>query len=99
MTKSDLVAKVSREIGPRISKTECNSVVDVLLSSITEELAQGNSVEIRGFGTFKVRERKARMGRNPSTSEPVAIPARRVPVFTPSKNFRNSVDQGTSAGS
>ena len=97
MTKSDLVTKVSREIGPKISKTECSSVVDLVLSSITEELAQGNSVEIRGFGTFKVRERKARMGRNPNTSEPVAIPARRVPVFTASKNFRNSVDQGASA--
>jgi integration host factor subunit beta len=97
MTKSDLVTKVSREIGPKISKVECNSVMDLLLSSITEELAQGNSVEIRGFGTFKVRERKARMGRNPSTSEPVAIPARRVPVFTPSKLFRDRVDQGASA--
>lgn len=98
MTKSGLVTKVSREIGSKISKTECGSVVDVLLSSITEELAQGNSVEIRGFGTFKVRERKARMGRNPSTSEPVAIPARSVPVFTPSKNLRDRVDQGA-AGS
>ncbi|MCY3629567.1 MAG: integration host factor subunit beta [Bacteroidota bacterium] len=99
MTKSDLVTKVSQEIGPKITKMECNSVVDILLSSITEALEQGNSIEIRGFGTFKVHERKARMGRNPNTGEPVAVPARRVPVFTPSRIFRNRVDQADSTGS
>ncbi len=78
---------------------ECGLVVDTLFSSIMEALEQGNSIEIRGFGTFKVRERKARMGQNPKTGESVAIPARRIPVFTPSRIFRNRVDQGTSAGS
>lgn len=99
MTKSDLVTKTFQEIGPRITKMECGLVVDTLFSSIMEALEQGNSIEIRGFGTFKVRERKARMGQNPKTGESVAIPARRIPVFTPSRIFRNRVDQGTSAGS
>lgn len=98
MTKSDLVTKVSQKIGPKISKMECSLVVNLLFSSITEALEQGNSIEIRGFGTFKVRERKARMGQNPNTGESVAVPARRVPVFTPSRIFRNRVDQGTSTG-
>lgn len=99
MTKSDLVTKTFQEIGPRITKMECGLVVDLLFSSIVEALEQGNSIEIRGFGTFKVRERKARMGQNPNTGESVAIPARRIPVFTPSRIFRNRVEQGTSAGS
>lgn len=93
MTKSDLVTKVSLKIGPKITKMECSLVVNLLFSSIMEALEQGNSIEIRGFGTFKVRDRKARMGQNPNTGESVAVPARRIPVFTPSRIFRNRVDQ------
>lgn len=99
MTKSDLATKVSQKIGPKITRMECSSVVNLLFSSIMEALEQGNSIEIRGFGTFKVHERKARVGQNPNTGESVAIPARRVPVFTPSKIFRNRVDQDASTGS
>lgn len=94
MTKSDLVAEVSQAIGPRITKLECGIVVDTLISSIKEALQKGESIEIREFGSFKVRSRKARVGQNPRTGETVAIPARRVPVFTPSKIFCNRVDQG-----
>ena len=94
MTKSDLVTEVSQAIGPRITKVECGIVVDTLISSIMDALQRGNSIEIRGFGTFKVRDRKARVGQNPSTGEPVAIPARRLPVFTPSRIFCDRVDQG-----
>ena len=99
MTKSDLITEVSQAIGPRITKVECGIVVDTLISSIMEALQQGNSIEIRGFGTFKVRDRKVRVGQNPRTGETVAIPARRVPVFTPSKIFRNRVDQGNTLDS
>ena len=98
MTKSDLVTKIYGEIGPQLTKMECSDVVNTLFSTITEALEQGNSIEIRGFGTFKVRERKARIGQNPNTGESVTVPARRVPVFTPSKIFRNRVDQATSTG-
>lgn len=98
MTKSDLVTKIYGEIGPKLTKMECSDVVNTLFSTITEALEQGNSIEIRGFGTFKVRERKARIGQNPNTGESVTVPARRVPVFTPSKIFRNRVDQATSTG-
>lgn len=96
MTKSDLVTEVLQAIGPKITKLECGIVVDTLFSSIMEALQQGDSIEIRGFGTFKVRDRKARVGQNPRTGETVAIPARRVPVFTPSRFFCNRVDQGNS---
>ena len=96
MTKSDLETEVSQAIGPRITKLECGIVVDTLISSIMEELQRSDSIEIRGFGTFKVRDRKPRVGQNPRTGETVAIPARRVPVFIPSRFFRNRVDQGNS---
>ena len=60
-----------------------------------EALARGDGIELRGFGTFKVRHRKARTGRNPRTGEPVEVPARDVPVFKPSRLLRNRVDRGS----
>jgi nucleoid DNA-binding protein len=62
--------------------------VDGFLNAIRQALAEGNHIEIRGFGTFKVRNRRARVARNPRTGEPVRVEARAVPVFKPSKNFR-----------
>jgi len=96
MTKSDLVTEVSQAIGPRITKVECGIVVDTLISSIMEALQQGNSIEIRGLGICKVRDHKARVGRNPHTGETVAIPDRRMPVFVPLRLFCSRVDQRNS---
>jgi len=91
MTKADLVEQVADAIGPGITKKDCALVVDGLLNAIKDALADHNHIEIRGFGTFKVRERKARMARNPRTGERVHVPSRSVPVFKPSKEMRAQV--------
>lgn len=91
MTKADLVEQVAEAIGPGITKKDCALVVDGLLNAIKNALAEQQNIEIRGFGTFKVRKRKARMARNPRTGEAVEVPARVVPIFKPSKDLRNQV--------
>ena len=95
MTKADLVERVttqiSRTAGPTISKKDCARVVDAFLDAIKEALQQQHNIEVRGFGTFKIRQRKTRMARNPRTGEPVEVSARPVPVFKPSKELRQMV--------
>ncbi len=97
MTKADLVEQVTDAIGPGITKKDCALVVDGLLASIKAALADHDHIEIRGFGTFKVRERKARVARNPRTGERVEVPARMVPVFKPSKDLREQVTESDGA--
>lgn len=92
MTKADLVELVTNEIartaGPMISKKDCARVVDAFLDAIKEALREQRNIEVRGFGTFKIRNRKTRMARNPRTGAPVEVAARPVPVFKPSKELR-----------
>lgn len=92
MTKADLVeqvtATIARTAGPMISKKDCARVVDAFLDSIKLALSRQENIEMRGFGTFKIRSRKPRMARNPRTGEPVEVAARPVPVFKPSKELR-----------
>ena len=95
MTKADLVervtAQISRTAGPMISKKDCARVVDSFLDAIKEALQEQKNIEVRGFGTFKIRQRKTRMARNPRTGSPVEVSARPVPVFKPSKELRAMV--------
>jgi len=95
MTKADLVEKVTAQIartaGPLISKKDCARVVDAFLDAVKAALAEQHNSEIRGFGTFKIRQRKTRMARNPRTGDPVEVAARPVPVFKPSKELRAMV--------
>ena len=95
MTKADLVEQVTESIaqtsGPMISKKDCARVVDAFLESIKEALQGQKNIEVRGFGTFKIRHRKTRMARNPRTGSPVEVSARPVPVFKPSKELRAMV--------
>ena len=95
MTKADLVesvtARIARTAGPTISKKDCARVVDAFLDAIKEALAEQQNIEVRGFGTFKIRQRKTRMARNPRTGSPVEVSARPVPVFKPSKELRTLV--------
>src|SRR5712671_5029765 len=95
MTKADLVervtAQISRTAGPMISKKDCARVVDAFLDAIKESLQTQKNIEVRGFGTFKIRHRKTRMARNPRTGSPVEVSARPVPVFKPSKELRAMV--------
>ena len=93
MTKADLVEQVADAIGPGVTKRDCALVVDGFLNAVKQALGRGDNIEIRGFGTFKVRQRKARLARNPRTGEPVRVPARSAPVFKPSKYLRARVER------
>jgi nucleoid DNA-binding protein len=89
MTKADLVKVISENTG--IIRKDVAVVVDSLLQSIKDSLGKGHHIEIRGFGTFRLKTRKPRMGRNPKTEEKVPVPARTVPTFKFSREFKNTV--------
>jgi nucleoid DNA-binding protein len=89
MTKQDIVEDIALRTG--LTKKEVSEAVELFLKNIGRALADGRHLEIRGFGTFKVKERKARMARNPRTGEAVPVPARRVPVFKVSKMLKDKV--------
>ena len=99
MTKADLVEKVTatiaRTAGPMISKKDCARVVDAFLEAVKAALSEQHNIEVRGFGTFKIRRRKTRMARNPRTVDPAEVAARPVPVFKPSKELRAMVAEAT----
>lgn len=95
MTKADVVEQVAHAIGRRVTKRECGLVVDAFLDAVREALARGKGIELRGFGTFKVRHRKARTALNPRTEETIQVPAYDVPVFQPSKLLRSRMDLGS----
>ena len=90
MTKAELVEKVADQI--QLTKKQTETVVDILLNSITEALSAGDKVELRGFGSFRIRKRNPREGRNPKTGDTVQIPAKRVPFFKAGKELREMVD-------
>ena len=91
MTKADLVEKVSQQIN--LTKKQTEVVVNTVFQSITESLENGKGVEIRGFGSFRIRERNARVGRNPKSGEAVVVPAKKVPFFKAGKELREIVDE------
>jgi len=86
MTKADLVEEVSGKTG--LTRTDVAVVVDSFLEAVKKSLENGKNIEIRGFGTFKIKQRKARKARNPRTGEEVPVPDRKVPVFKPSNEFK-----------
>lgn len=85
MTKADLVRAISQETGIILSDTKM--IVDALLSNVRKSMVRGEHIELRGFGTFKNKKRKARTARNPNTGEIVRLPERIVPTFKFSKFF------------
>lgn len=89
MTKADLVDVIAQESG--ISRNHAAIIVDGLLDAICRALSEGKHLEIRGFGTFKVRERRARRARNPRSGTEVLVPAKLVPVFKPSRELKARV--------
>lgn len=91
MTKAELVEKVSAQIN--LTKKQTEVVVNTVFQSITESLAEGKKVELRGFGSFRVRSRNARIGRNPKSGDRVDVPAKRVPFFKAGKELRELVDK------
>ena len=90
MTKAELVEKVADKI--QLTKKQTETVVNILLNSSTEALSGGDKVELRGFGSFRIRKRNPREGRNPKTGDTVQIPAKRVPFFKAGKELREMVD-------
>ena len=95
MTKADLVEQVSEAIGPGVTKKDCAAIIDAFLNAVKQAIASGDHIEIRGFGTFKVRSRRPRLARNPRTGESVAVPSRDVPVFKPSRLFKKLVEDAS----
>lgn len=90
MTKADIVESISEET--EMSKKDSNIVVNLIIDNISNALAEGDKVELRGFGSFKVKDRKARKARNPRTGESVDVPAKLVPYFKPSRELKSKVD-------
>ena len=90
LTRADLTEAVLREVG--LGRQECAGLVDRTLELVAEALERGETVKLSGFGVFQVREKRARMGRNPKTGEPAAIVPRRVISFRASQLMKAQVD-------
>ncbi|MFO0685711.1 MAG: HU family DNA-binding protein [Sandaracinus sp.] len=93
MTKSELIDEVARRT--KITKSRAELVVNCIFESMTAALEKGEGIEIRGFGSFTVREYKSYSGRNPRTGKPVAVPEKRLPFFKVGKELREIVNAGT----
>jgi integration host factor subunit beta len=96
MTKADLVEEVAKVT--ELTRKDSEVIVDTMFESVIKALKTGDKLEVRGFGSFRVRQRNARVGRNPKTGEKVEVPAKRVPYFKPSKELKDLInDDGVSA--
>jgi integration host factor subunit beta len=95
MTKAELVEDVAR--AAELTKKDAERLVEIVFESIIETLNHGEKIELRGFGSFRVRERGARRGRNPKTGDPVDIPAKRVPYFKPGKELKELINEDEDA--
>ena len=91
MTKSGLIEKVA-ELTPHVSKKDTEIVVNTIFDAMAKALRDGERIEIRGFGSFQVKVREAREGRNPKTGDPVHISAKRTPFFKVGKELKEMVD-------
>jgi integration host factor subunit alpha len=90
LTKAELIDSVYEKVG--FSKKEAADLVELVFESMKEELCKGGTIKISGFGKFRVRSKKARMGRNPQTGEAMEISARKVLTFTPSRILRDGIN-------
>jgi integration host factor subunit beta len=90
MTKAELVNRVSKRTD--LNKRDAEVMVQTVLDSIIESLQSGDKVELRGFGSFRLRERASRIGRNPKTGEKVNVPSKRVPYFKPGKDLKTVIN-------
>jgi len=90
MTKADLIDEVSRAV--EMSRKDSELMVETVFESIVSALRASDKIEIRGFGSFRNRQRKARIGRNPKTGERVEVPPKKVPYFKPSKDLKDLIN-------
>ena len=91
MTKAELVEEIARKAS--LTRKHSEVIVDSVFSSIIEALQEGDKIELRGFGSFRVRHRASRTGRNPKTGEGVLVPAKKVPYFKPGKELRELINR------
>lgn len=91
MTKADIVDVVSQGTG--LTKVETQAVIDGFLATVSYALQQGERIDLRGFGNFKVVQRKARTARNPGTNQPVHVPEQLAAVFKPSKDLKDFINK------
>lgn len=92
MTKSELIARLA-ELNPSLYHRDLEQLVNTVFDTITEALENGDRVELRGFGAFSLRERKARVGRNPRTGEAVSVHAKTIPFFKMGKGMRERLNK------
>jgi len=90
MTKAELIEEVSRVV--EMSRKDSEVIVETIFDSIVRALRTGEKIEVRGFGSFRTRQRQARIGRNPKTGTRVEVPAKRIPYFKPSKELKDLVN-------
>lgn len=89
MNKTELIATAAERSG--IAKKDAERLINAAIDTVTEALVKGEKVQLTGFGSFEVKDREARVGRNPHTREAIEIPATRVPLFKPSKALKDNV--------
>ncbi len=90
MTKADLIDEVSRLT--ELTRKDSEVIVETIFESVVRSLRAGDKIEIRGFGSFRTRQRKPRVGRNPKTGDRVEVPAKKIPFFKPSKELKDMVN-------
>ncbi len=90
MTKADLIEGVSK--ATEMSRKDSEIIVETVFESIVKSLRSGDKIEIRGFGSFRTRQRNSRVGRNPKTGARVDVPAKKIPYFKPSKELKDLVN-------
>jgi integration host factor subunit beta len=95
MTKADLIDEVARVV--EMTRKDSETIVETIFDSVVRSLHQGEKIEIRGFGSFRTRQRQPRVGRNPKTGTRVDVPAKRIPYFKPSKELKDLVNAEGSA--
>src|SRR5262250_811359 len=95
LTKADLIEEVLRIT--ELPRKESEIIVETIFDSIIEAIQKGEKIEIRGFGSFRTRQRRGRTGRNPKTGEKVEVPSKRIPYFKPSKELKDFVNSAEAA--
>jgi integration host factor subunit beta len=95
MTKADLIEEVSRQV--EVTRKDSEVIVETIFGSIVNSLRAGDKIEIRGFGSFRTRQRKPRIGRNPKTGAKVEVRAKKIPFFKPSKELKDLVNTSEGA--
>lgn len=93
MTKADLVDEVAGKVD--LTKKEAEGIVNSVFDSIVQSLQAGEKIELRGFGSFRIRSRKPRIGRNPKTGDKVEVPSKQIPYFKPGKELKDLINTPT----